>query len=92
VSVERRVIAIVAAALGLETAAVTPEASVVMDLGADSLGLAELAVQLEREFHLEIHDRDMAQVDTVADIVRLIEEHRRASGEGYDSAALRTAS
>jgi acyl carrier protein len=91
VSVEARVLDIVASALGLEPGTVSPEASVVMDLGADSLGLAELAVQLEREFRLEIHDRDMAQVETVADIVRLIEEHGRASGDGYDSATVRAA-
>jgi acyl carrier protein len=52
---------------------VTPEASFVDDLGADSLDTVELIMAFEEEFDLEIPDEDAEKIATVADAVNYIE-------------------
>jgi acyl carrier protein len=52
---------------------VTPEASFVDDLGADSLDTVELIMAFEEEFDLEIPDEDAEKIGTVADAVNYIE-------------------
>lgn len=52
---------------------VTPEASFVDDLGADSLDTVELIMAFEEEFDLEIPDEDAEKISTVADAVNYIE-------------------
>ena len=61
--------------LGVDEAEVTPEASFVDDLNADSLDLVELIMSLEEEFGTEISDEDAEKIRTVAGRRRL---HRRA--------------
>jgi len=53
---------------------VTPAASFVDDLGADSLDVVELVMGLEEEFDLEIPDEDAEKITTVADAVKYIED------------------
>lgn len=53
---------------------VTPQASFVDDLGADSLDVVELVMGLEEEFDIEIPDEDAEKIATVADAVKYIEE------------------
>jgi len=52
--VDERVKKIIAEQLGVEEDDVTPEASFVDDLGADSLDLVELVMAFEEEFSVEI--------------------------------------
>ncbi|HQK94679.1 MAG TPA: acyl carrier protein [Armatimonadota bacterium] len=59
---------------------VTPEASFVEDLGADSLDVVELVMRLEEEFEIEIPDEDAEKIATVADAVKYIEEKTRSKG------------
>lgn len=59
---------------------VTPEASFVEDLGADSLDVVELVMRLEEEFEIEIPDEDAEKIATVADAVKYIEEKTRNKG------------
>lgn len=66
---------IVAEQLGVDADEVTPEASFVDDLGADSLDTVELVMALEEEFGLEIPDEDAEKISTVADAIKYIEEH-----------------
>ena len=54
---------------------VTPEASFIDDLGADSLDLVELIMALEEEFDIEIPDSDAEKVVTVGDVVEYIKEN-----------------
>jgi acyl carrier protein len=61
--------------LGVDEAEVTPEASFVDDLNADSLDLVELIMSLEEEFGTEISDEDAERIRTVQDAVDYIEEH-----------------
>jgi acyl carrier protein len=66
---------IVAEQLGVDVEEITPEASFVDDLGADSLDTVELVMALEEEFGIEIPDEDAEKIATVADAIKYIEEH-----------------
>ena len=61
--------------LGVDEAEVTPEASFVDDLNADSLDLVELIMSLEEEFGMEISDEEAERIKTVGDAQEYIEEH-----------------
>lgn len=67
---------IVTEQLGVDEEEVTPEASFVDDLNADSLDLVELIMSLEEEFGLEISDEDAEKILTVGDAANYIEEHQ----------------
>ena len=60
--------------LGVEADKVTPEASFVEDLGADSLDTVELVMAFEEEFGIEIPDEDAEQLQTVGDAIRYMKE------------------
>ena len=66
---------IVVSQLGVEPDQVTPEASFVEDLNADSLDLVELIMSLEEEFGMEISDEDAEKIKSVGDAQEYIEEH-----------------
>jgi len=68
-----RVIEIIANQLGIERTDVTAEASVVDDLGADSLDVVELIMALEEEFDLEIPDEKAEKITNVQNIFDYIE-------------------
>lgn len=59
--------------LGIDESEVTPQASFVDDLGADSLDTVELVMALEEEFGIEIPDEDAEKLLTVEDVVKYIE-------------------
>lgn len=59
--------------LGVKAEEVTPTASFVEDLGADSLDLTELIMAMEEEFDLEIADEDAQKLLKVQDAVNYIE-------------------
>jgi acyl carrier protein len=57
---------------------VTPTASFIDDLGADSLDQVELIMAFEEEFEIEIPDEDAEKITTVADAVNYIDEQTKA--------------
>lgn len=59
--------------LGVDEEEVTAEASIVDDLGADSLDVIEVVMACEEEFGIEIPDADAENVKTVADVVSYVE-------------------
>ena len=67
-----RVTKIVVDRLGVEESEVTLEASFKDDLGADSLDVVELVMELEDEFDMEISDEDAEKIATVGDAVNYI--------------------
>ncbi|MDK2855115.1 MAG: acyl carrier protein [Bacillota bacterium] len=71
-SIFDRVKEIIVDQLGVDEEAVTPEASFVDDLGADSLDIVELVMALEEEFGIEIPDEDAEKITTVGDAVEYI--------------------
>lgn len=64
---------IIAEKLGVSEDKVTPQASFVDDLGADSLDQVELIMALEDEFNIEIPDEDAEKIRTVKDALDYIE-------------------
>ncbi|MFD1204117.1 MULTISPECIES: acyl carrier protein [Sporosarcina] len=73
-SVLERVTKVVVDRLGVDESEVKPEASFRDDLGADSLDVVELVMELEDEFDMEISDDDAEKIGTVGDAVKYIEE------------------
>lgn len=75
-----KVKAIVAEQLSIEDESqITPEASFINDLQADSLDIVELVMALEEEFDVEIPDEDAEKIQTVGDAVEYIKNHVPAS-------------
>ncbi|MBO8162393.1 MAG: acyl carrier protein [Brevibacillus sp.] len=71
-----RVKKIIVDRLGVDESKVTLEASFKEDLGADSLDVVELVMELEDEFDLEISDEDAEKISTVGEVVSYIESHK----------------
>jgi acyl carrier protein len=76
-SVADRVKEIVVEQLGVSADEVTPEASFIDDLRADSLDTVELVMALEEEFDQEIPDEEAEKIKTVGDAIRHIENARK---------------
>lgn len=66
--IKNRIVEIIANQLGIEEDDVTAEASVIDDLGADSLDVVELVMALEEEFDLEIPDEEAEKIRSVQNI------------------------
>ena len=60
--------------LGVDPDKVTPEASFVEDLGADSLDTVELVMAFEEEFTIDIPDEDAEQLRTVGDALKYLQD------------------
>ncbi len=61
--------------LGVDPEMVTPDASFVDDLGADSLDTVELVMAFEEEFELEIPDEDAERMRSVGDAITYIQKN-----------------
>ncbi|MGA2687791.1 MAG: acyl carrier protein [Candidatus Korobacteraceae bacterium] len=77
-SVDERVKQIIVEQLGVDEAEVTPNASFVDDLGADSLDTVELVMAFEEAFEIEIPDEDAEKIRTVQDAITYINQHAKA--------------
>ena len=77
-SVDERVKQIIVEQLRVDEGEVTPTASFVDDLGADSLDTVELVMAFEEAFGIEIPDEDAEKIATVKDAVEYIQKHASA--------------
>lgn len=68
-ALEDKVKEIIVDQLGVDADEITPDASFVEDLGADSLDTVELVMAFEEEFDVEIPDEDAEKIRTVGDAV-----------------------
>jgi acyl carrier protein len=73
-SIEEKVKDIIVEQLGVNPEQVTPTASFIEDLGADSLDIVELVMAFEEEFSVEVPDEDAEKLQTVGDVNKYIEE------------------
>ncbi len=71
-AVDAKVKKIIAEQLGVEEEEVTPEASFIEDLGADSLDTVELIMAFEEEFGIEIPEEDAEKIATVQNAIDYI--------------------
>jgi acyl carrier protein len=78
-SVDEKVKQIIVEQLGVEESELTPSASFVDDLGADSLDRVELVMAFEEAFDIEIPDEDAEKIRTVQDAVDYIGKHAKAA-------------
>ena len=76
-NVEQKVKEIICEQLGVSEEEVTPAASFIEDLGADSLDIVELVMAMEEEFEVEIPDEEAEHIKTVQDAVNFINEHKK---------------
>jgi acyl carrier protein len=60
--------------LGVDLDRLKDEASIIDDLGADSLDLVELVMAFEEEFGIEIRDEECETTLTVGAAIKLIEQ------------------
>lgn len=70
---EDRVREIIVEQLGVNAEQVTPEASFIDDLGADSLDSVELIMAFEEEFGAEIPDEDAEKLTSVGKVIEYLE-------------------
>ena len=76
-AIDDKVKQIIVEQLGVDEAEVTPKASFVDDLGADSLDTVELVMAFEEGFDIEIPDEDAEKIRTVQDAVNYIGAHAK---------------
>jgi len=68
-SIEEKVKSIIINQLGVDEGEITPEASFVDDLGADSLDTVELVMAFEDTFKIDIPDEDAEKIVRVKDAI-----------------------
>ena len=57
----------------VDTAKVSPEATLREDIGMNSIGLLYMAMAVEEEFSVKFTNEDFAGIQTVADVIACIE-------------------
>jgi len=76
-AVEEKVKSIIVEQLGVDEGEVTPTASFVDDLGADSLDTVELVMAFEEASDIEIPDEEAEKISTVKDAIDYIDKHAK---------------
>lgn len=71
-ALEDKVKEIIVEQLGVNAEQVTPEASFIEDLGADSLDTVELVMAFEEEFGAEIPDQDAEKLTNVGAVIQYL--------------------
>ena len=81
---EARVKQILTQRLGIPPEEIRLDATLIEDLGMDSLDAVELAIAAERQFSVALSDEQVAKLKTVADIVALVERLVMEQSSGPD--------
>ena len=61
--------------IGIDEEKVAPESDIIKDLGLDSLDIVDMLMSVEETFGVTIDDGDVAEMKTVADVVKFIEDN-----------------
>lgn len=67
---------IIVETINVDEELITPEATLMEDLGIDSLSAVELAMELETEFDIRIEDDELANLKTVQDIIDVVKKNQ----------------
>jgi acyl carrier protein len=76
-TIEQKVKGIIAENLGVAEEEIKLSSSFIEDLGADSLDIVELVMQMEEEFEVEIPDEEAENIKTVQNAVDYITTHKK---------------
>ena len=71
-----KVIELMAEQLNVPAEKISAEKEIVKDLGADSLDVVEMLMNLEEEFSVTVPDEESVNIKTVQDVVDLIENNK----------------
>ena len=74
--VKERVIEVLSDKLGINKLEVKETQDIMNDLGADSLDMVEIIMEIEEEFGLKIDDTEISEVKTVGDLIKKVENKR----------------
>lgn len=72
IDIDNGVRKIIADTLGIEVSTMDDGASIIDDLGADSLDMIEISMSLEEIFHVLMESTDMENMETVSDVIRMV--------------------
>jgi acyl carrier protein len=72
--VKSKVVDIFVDLLGVSADEVTEDARLIEDLAVDSLDAVELSLTLEEQFSLSVEDYEIEQLQTVSDVIELIQK------------------
>lgn len=73
---EEKIIKLIAEKLSKKVDEIKPSSRLVEDLGADSLDVVEMIITLEDEFGITLPDEEVANMKTVADVVKYITNNK----------------
>lgn len=71
---EEKIITLLSDRLGVNTDEIKPETDITRELGADSIDIVEIIVDIEREFGISVSDSDCEGVSTVGELVACVEK------------------
>ena len=75
--ISKKVVGMIAERMDVEESKITDETHFVNDLQADSLDMAELVIDLEEVFGIQISDEDAQQIETVGQAIAYIQEQKQ---------------
>ena len=79
-----RVTKIIKKQLYVKESEIKPEASLVDDLGADSLDIVEIVMEIEEEFGVEISYNNTENVKTVSDVINYIDDALKSHAQAIN--------
>ncbi len=72
---EQKIIDIVARQLGINDQALKPTDDIMEDLGADSLDVIEMVMEMEEVFSIEVPDSELEPLTTIQSVIDLVDRH-----------------
>jgi acyl carrier protein len=73
-TLEEKVIDLIVEQLDVTREECVPEASFIDDLGADSLDLVELIMEMEETFNIQVADEELEKIRTVQDVIDFLRQ------------------
>ncbi|MBO4860041.1 MAG: acyl carrier protein [Clostridia bacterium] len=72
---KEEIIELIAKKLRIDVDSIEDDSNLVNDLGADSIDLVEMLMEIESALDITVSDEEAAELKTVRDVVDFIEEH-----------------